>query len=107
MTMSTDDVPEHLIEAYESSDDYSDEHPVERILAALRPEDAHRVPAWQGDLLAVEGRLRGVANRLRLMCNELSKVAAERGAEVERLKAENERLKAESNIARPDDEWVL
>ena len=74
----TDDIPEHLIEAYESSDDYSDEHPVERILAALRPEDAPFIPALYGPYQ------RWVQRSAQL---------AEARAEVERLKTENTRLR--------------
>ena len=83
------DIPKHLIEAYESSDDYSDEHPVERILAALRPEDARYVLAWKAERAQSLADAEECERHLAECLAAHEQLTNELRAEVEHLKAEH------------------
>jgi hypothetical protein len=69
------DIPDHLVEAYMQWSDPSLR--VAAVLAALRPEDAHLIPAWD----TAERRLTTEAG---LLSAELDAARAE----VERLRAQ-------------------
>ena len=97
----TDDVSEHLTDAAVKVWGTS-EHDgralwrdvVAAVLAALRPEDAHRVPAW------VAWVNEGLDLKAAMRIAELVQERDEARAEVERLKAENERLRGAANRLR-------
>ena len=80
------DIPTHLIEAYfDSGGSASPVLAIERVLAALRPEDAHLVPVWK------DSEERWV-NSIRGLGDGFQKELDEARAEIERLKADRRKF---------------
>lgn len=76
------DIPEHLTKALRDAE-FNDVSEITAVLAALRPEDAHLVPAWKLDLATMSENYARAANY-----------------KVERSRYESERDEARAEVAR-------